>query len=157
MEGTPRISDFCHCSITKDTDSVNASTPNNGCTVRYCAPELLDIDGVIRLEKRKPTYKSDVYSLSMVIVEVRLFSEDRSVQVLTISFLARDRKDALPRTYGPKCQKNYLKRQTTTKASPFRSPRDDPGGLEDRRKVLAREREGATGGQCRPPISRRPC
>ena len=53
-------------------DSVNASTPNHNCTVRYCAPELLDTDGRAREEKKKRTNKSDVYSLSMVIVEVRL-------------------------------------------------------------------------------------
>ena len=40
--------------------------------VRYCAPELLDVEGIARNEKRKPTNKSDVYSLPMVIVEVRL-------------------------------------------------------------------------------------
>ena len=57
-------------------DSVNASTPNHDCTVRYCAPELLDAGGVVKIdERRKPTNKSDVYSLSMVIVEARLFSE----------------------------------------------------------------------------------
>ena len=43
--------------------------------MRYCAPELLDVRGIMRPEKKKPTYKSDVYSLSMVIVEVRLLSE----------------------------------------------------------------------------------
>ncbi|KAF9646793.1 kinase-like protein [Thelephora ganbajun] len=67
--GTPRLSDFGLCSITKNTDSINASTPNRGCTIRYCAPELLEINGVPPLEK-KPTNKSDVYSLSMVIVEL---------------------------------------------------------------------------------------
>lgn len=70
-EGNPRLSDFGLCSITDDIDSVNASTPNHGCTVRYCAPELLDTDGTARTEKKNPTYKGDVYSLSMVIVEAR--------------------------------------------------------------------------------------
>jgi hypothetical protein len=74
-KGSPRLSDFGLCSITKNIDSVNASTPNHGCTIRYCAPELLDTGGVVRTEKRKPTNKCDVYSLSMVIVEVRPFSE----------------------------------------------------------------------------------
>ena len=74
-KGSPRLSDFGLCSITKNIDSVNASTPNHGCTVRYCAPELLDVGGVVRIEKRKPTNKSDVYSLSMVIVEARLLLE----------------------------------------------------------------------------------
>ena len=73
--GIPRLSDFGLCSITKNINSVNASTPNHGCTVRYCAPELLDIDGVVRTGKKKRTQKSDVYSLSMVIVEVCLPSE----------------------------------------------------------------------------------
>lgn len=73
MNGSPRLSDFGLCSITKNIDSVNASTPNHGCTVRYCAPELLDTDGIVRTEKKKPTNKSDVYSLSMVIVEVQSF------------------------------------------------------------------------------------
>jgi hypothetical protein len=41
---------------------------------RYCAPELLNAKGFIRVEI-KPTNKSDVYSLSMIIVEVHRFSE----------------------------------------------------------------------------------
>jgi len=73
--GSPRLSDFGLSSITENIDSVNASTPNYGGTVRYCAPEILGVDGVVRPEKKRPTNKSDVYSLSMVIVEVRLFSE----------------------------------------------------------------------------------
>jgi len=71
MEGCPRLIDFGLCSVT-NANSVNASTPNHGCTIRYCAPELLDVEGVVGKEK-KPTNKSDVYSLSMVIVVVRLF------------------------------------------------------------------------------------
>jgi len=71
-EGSPRLSDFGLCSITKNINSVNASTPNHGCTVRYCAPELLSGETAAGGEKRKPTNKSDVYSLSMVIVEARL-------------------------------------------------------------------------------------
>ena len=74
-KGCPRLSDFGLCSITKNIYSVNASTPNHGCTVRYCAPELLEVPGVVRIEKRKPTERSDVYSLSMVIVEVCPFSK----------------------------------------------------------------------------------
>ena len=74
-DGNPRLRDFGLCSITENIDSVNASTPNHGCTVRYCAPELLDVDGVMRPDKRKPTTKSDMYSLSMVIVEVPLLFE----------------------------------------------------------------------------------
>ena len=75
-EGSPRLSDFGLCSITKNINSVNASTPNHGCTVRYRAPELLDIGGVVKVGKKKSTNESDVYSLSMVIVEVRLLPEN---------------------------------------------------------------------------------
>ena len=39
-------------------------------SVRYCAPELLLPEKLTKDLKRKPTDKSDVYSLSMVIVEV---------------------------------------------------------------------------------------
>ena len=69
--GGPRLSDFGLWSIVVNIDSVNVSNPNHGYTVRYCAPELLDTDGVVSV-KKKPTTKSDVYSLSMVVVEVRL-------------------------------------------------------------------------------------
>jgi serine/threonine protein kinase len=71
LEGSPRLSDFGLFSIAKNIGSVDASTPNHGLTVRHCAPELLDTDGVAMVKKKKPTNKSDVYSLSMVIVEVR--------------------------------------------------------------------------------------
>ena len=81
-KGAPRLSDFALSSITKNIGSVNASTPNHGLTIRYCAPELLDVVGAVMLAKRKPTNKSDVYSLSMVIVEARLFPEVRRIQVL---------------------------------------------------------------------------
>ena len=72
MEGSPRLSSFGLCSITRNIDSVNASTPNRGCTIRYCAPELLDRKDVGKIEKKYLTTKTDVYSLSMVIVEVRV-------------------------------------------------------------------------------------
>ena len=72
MEGSPRLADFGLCSVTRNTDSVNASTPHRGCTVRYCSPEFLDLDDVREFEKKKLS-KTDVYSLSMVIVEARSF------------------------------------------------------------------------------------
>ena len=72
-KGSPRLSDFGLCSITTNIDSINASTPHQGCTIRYCAPELLDVGITVKDAKRKPTNKSDVYSLSMVIVEVCIF------------------------------------------------------------------------------------
>lgn len=71
--GNPRLDDFGFSSITRNPSSVNASTPNNGCTIRYNAPELLGVGGTRRFENRTPTKKSDIYSLSMVIVEVCLF------------------------------------------------------------------------------------
>src|SRR5258705_105036 len=40
-EGSPRLTDFGFSSITKNVDSIHASTPNHNCTVRYCAPEIL--------------------------------------------------------------------------------------------------------------------
>jgi len=80
MEGSPRLTDFGLCSITKNINSVHASTPNHGYTVRYSAPEILDFEGVVRTEKKKPTNKSDMYSLSMVVVEVRLFQKAHMFQ-----------------------------------------------------------------------------
>jgi len=72
-KGCPYLSDFGLCSITRNIESVNASTPHPGYTIRYCAPELLDVGKAIKDVKRKATNKSDVYSLSMVIVEVNTF------------------------------------------------------------------------------------
>ena len=72
MKGSPRLSDFGLCSVTRNIDSVNASTPNRGCTIRFCAPELLDLKEVVKVEKKELTNKTDVYSLSMVAVEVRI-------------------------------------------------------------------------------------
>ncbi|KAF9644938.1 kinase-like protein [Thelephora ganbajun] len=66
-KGNPRFSDFGLFSI-MDTDS--AQPDHNA--VRYCAPELLDTKEVVGVEKKQPTTKSGVYSLSMVIVAVRL-------------------------------------------------------------------------------------
>ena len=82
VEGSPRLSDFGLCSITQNIDSANASTPNHGCTIRYCAPELLDTGGVVWAGKRKPMKKTDVYSLSMVIVEVRLLFRKYDISTL---------------------------------------------------------------------------
>lgn len=74
-DGSPRISDYGLSSITKNDNSFNASTPDRDGTIRYRAPELFATDGVTNVEKKRPTTKSDVYSLSMVIVEVRPSSE----------------------------------------------------------------------------------
>ena len=135
--GNPRLSDFGLRSITNNIDSVNASTPNHGCTVRYCAPELLDTDGTVRT-KKKPTNKGDVYSLSMVIVEVRLPPERRPSGPLLTLFPAGDWKDALPRLHRSRCHRHDLKWQTSTNASSLRCPRDFQSSLEGRQEVLAR-------------------
>ena len=84
-EGCPRLSDFGLSSITTNIVSVNASTPNHGCTVRYCAPELIVEYAKVGGRKYKKSFdvkctqKADVYSLSMVIVEVRPPSDRRSL------------------------------------------------------------------------------
>ena len=70
MGGNPRIIDFVSSWFTKDIDSVDTSKPAYGYSIRWAAPELLE---KIRIPKSMParsTTKSDVYSLSMVIVEV---------------------------------------------------------------------------------------
>ena len=73
--GSPRLCDFGLWPITRIINSGKSSTSNQPHAVRYCAPELLDAKGVARVHERKPTKKSDMYSLSMVIVEARPFSE----------------------------------------------------------------------------------
>ena len=68
--GTPRLSDFGTTSITKKLISINAPIPNYGGTIRWAAPEFLNrVDG--GRSHWQVTHKSDVYALSMVIVEVR--------------------------------------------------------------------------------------
>jgi len=93
-------------------NSVNASTPNHGCTVRYCAPELLDVEGA--RAKKKLTAKSDVYSLSMVVVEVRRFPKVRTSGFQLSPFPARDRKEALSGAVGHRRRHYDLKGQTAT-------------------------------------------
>ena len=136
MKGSPRLSDFGLCSVTRNIDSVNASTPNRGCTVRYCAPELLDLKDTGNVEKKKLTNKTDVYSLSMVVVEVHTFPKLCMPRFLLSSLPARDRKDALYRNSGLHCHRYGLEGQATVEASPFCSPGNDPSGLEDCPEVL---------------------
>lgn len=71
--GNPRLSNFGLYSIGKYIKPADASAPQQGCSIQYCAPELLDFWNAIKDVKRKLTKKSDVYYLSMVIVEVRMF------------------------------------------------------------------------------------
>ena len=78
--GSPRISDSglystVEClSLDRTCNSFSASGDKD----RYLAPELLNGD--------EPTNESDVYSLSMVIVEVLLILETSSVRVLILFF-----------------------------------------------------------------------
>ena len=65
--GIPCLSDFGHCSIMTKVDSLGDSTSDNR-MLRYVPPELLDFGKRSNMQKRSG--KSDVYSLSMVIVEV---------------------------------------------------------------------------------------
>ena len=71
-EGCPRLSDFCLWTIRKVTDADNLSPLDYGFGARYSAPELLEVEEAPRT-KKSYTPKSDVYSLSMIIVEVHLF------------------------------------------------------------------------------------
>jgi len=65
-EGNPRLFDFANCSFTKNTGPINVSTPIYSRTIRWSAPERLCIGA----KEKEPTTMSDVYSLSMIIVEV---------------------------------------------------------------------------------------
>jgi len=62
-----------------------------GETLRYRAPEQLGL----RPEEQVTTYESDVYSLSMVIVEVCLFLGVFAPESHSFSIQARDRKAAI--------------------------------------------------------------
>ena len=66
--GIPRISDFGTSSITFDPVSKNASTPSQGYSLRWAAPEILEAPND---ESRRPTKMSDVYAFAMVCIEVR--------------------------------------------------------------------------------------
>lgn len=69
VQGNPLLADFGLSSITKNVTSVNASTPHGGATIRWAAPELLDaISHTGR--KQRHTAESDIYALSMVVIEV---------------------------------------------------------------------------------------
>lgn len=68
--GTPLLADFGLSSITRNALSVNASTPHSGGTIRWSAPELLEVYVGRSKKSQSSTTKSDVYALSMVIVEL---------------------------------------------------------------------------------------
>ena len=67
MQGNPLLADFGLSPTMGDTTSVNAPAPKSGGTLRGVAPELLE---AISSVGSIPTVKSDIYALSMVIIEV---------------------------------------------------------------------------------------
>ena len=62
--GKARIVDFGLASIARDPDSVTSTPEGSGHTPRWTAPEILR-DGML------PSKESDIFSLGMVIYEVR--------------------------------------------------------------------------------------
>jgi hypothetical protein len=85
------------------------------------------------------------------------FGEYDSSRSRLFLFLARDRKDTLSRIHRSRGHDRDLEGQATIKTFPLRCPRNNSYGLEDCRKVLAPESEGAARNQCRPQTSRESC
>jgi len=73
--GNPRLTDFGFSSITMNDRSVNASTENRRGSTRWRAPELLALSTKVvdkgKAKSTRPTRMSDVYSLAMVVIEVK--------------------------------------------------------------------------------------
>jgi serine/threonine protein kinase len=72
--GNAVLCDFGLASITADADSAHASTVNSVGSIRWMAPERLSIfDGNSAPEPHsiRVTKESDMYSLAMVVIEVR--------------------------------------------------------------------------------------
>lgn len=68
------LCDFGLASITADAESAHASTVNSAGSIRWMAPERLSIfDGSSEPSPNafRVTKESDMYSLSMVVIEVR--------------------------------------------------------------------------------------
>jgi len=81
-KGNPRLSDFGLWPIVEqivDSNNRRRPTHSRSWALPYSAPELvsdlLNVTNLAKVEKGRPTSKSDVYSLSMVIVEARPFSK----------------------------------------------------------------------------------
>jgi len=68
-KGNPLLADFGLSSVMNSVTSADATLPHTGSTVRWAAPELLDVFPGKR-RKRTPTIQSDMYALSMVIIEL---------------------------------------------------------------------------------------
>ena len=70
--GNPCLAGFGLSSIANDIRSVSDSGVAGGGSVRWSAPELVGSIAGRREAWVKPTTRSDIYSLAMVIVEVIL-------------------------------------------------------------------------------------
>lgn len=64
--GNARLHDFANCSFMDNTNPANPLAPIYTPSIRWSAPELLGVSS----QPQEPTKMSDIYSLSMVIVEV---------------------------------------------------------------------------------------
>lgn len=65
-KGNPRLYDFANCSFTDGFNPVDVLAPSYIYTIRWSAPERLGASS----QQQEPTQMSDIYSLSMVIVEL---------------------------------------------------------------------------------------
>ena len=55
--------------LSSGTATTNTSTTDGDCTMRWCAPEILDPER-FGFKRGGPTKKSDIYSMGMTIYEV---------------------------------------------------------------------------------------
>ena len=95
VQGNPLLADFGLSSITKNVTSVNASTPHTGGTLRWAAPELLD--AIVGTDKKQThTTKSDIYALSMVVIEVGGSQSHRSNTYAYTTLIAVHGEGTLP-------------------------------------------------------------
>jgi len=65
------LCDFGLASITADAESAHASTVNSAGSIRWMAPERLSIFDGHPEPAVRVTRESDMYSLAMVVIEVR--------------------------------------------------------------------------------------
>ena len=138
-------------------EPINAAprTENPMSTNRYRAPEHQAVEGDVRSVGKNPTKKSDIYSLSMIIVEVYELCGSKVYAGSDCPLPpACDRECATSRVHDASCLRRNLEGEATIKASSFRSYWNYSRGLEDRQKVLAPESGGTAGSQCRPSRSR---
>ena len=76
-DGNPRLTDFGLSSIKRIILLADNSWPEWGDSMRCKAPELAPLStnpkDLEKVRSARPTYKSDVYSLAMVVIEVIFF------------------------------------------------------------------------------------